>query len=234
MVAVSGVAVSAAPVLAKETAKKHNKSKSKRRLRVAVFGDSLGDGMYAGLTQVTAGMKGIRVQRYSRANTGIVRSDRYNWNKAAKKLSTKPMDVAVLVFGANDIQGIRTGGKRYYFGHKRWKQHYTDRVTRIIQNFRKRRVKVYVVGLPIVRQPKVRKGYAYINKIFRQVAKKNGATYIETWSTFADSQGRYTPSYRIKGRARNIRQKDGIHFTMDGYRIYARRALKVLRKNHRL
>ena len=218
--------------LAEDRERQHNRDT--KNFRIAVFGDSLGDGMYNGLSQITSRLKHVKVKRYSRANTGISRRDRYDWNKAARKLSRRPMDAALLVFGANDMQTIRDGRRRYHFRQKGWEKRYRKRVARIVRNFRKRGVPTYVVGLPIARHSKTRKGYAYLNSIFRSVAEAQGATFIDTWNRFADAKGAFTPYGTLKGRRTKTRAKDGIHFTIKGYQMYARHAYKVVQRKHGL
>ena len=95
-------------------------SKGSKSYQVGVFGDSLGDGLYVGLTNLARSTSGVKVHRFSRVNTGLARRDRYDWVKAAEKLSRKRMDVAVLSFGANDVESIRDRGRTYDYRTKGW------------------------------------------------------------------------------------------------------------------
>ena len=207
--------------------------KSGKALQVAVFGDSLGDGMYVGLTNLLSANRNVQVRKFSRMNTGLTRRDRYDWNRAAVKLSRQKMNAAVLVFGANDTHDIREKGRTHVFRSKSWQKIYMKRAAHIVRTFRKRRVPVYLVGLPITRADRFQSDYAYLNRIFRAVAQKNGARYIDNWSTFADSRGRFTPFYTVGGRKQRIRAQDGVHFTMQGYRYYAKNTHSRLKRDLR-
>ena len=208
-------------------------SGKKRALQVAVFGDSLGDGMYVGLTRLLSSNPKVQVQRHSRMNTGLTRRDRFDWNRAAQRLSRQKMHAAVLVFGANDTHPIREAGRTHQFGTKAWEKVYMKRAAHIVRTFRKRRIRTYLVGLPITRADRFQSDYAYLNGIFRKVAAKNGARFIDNWKTFADARGRFTPFYTVGGRKQRIRAQDGVHFTMDGYRYYAGNTHRRLKRDLR-
>ena len=210
-----------------------SRTKSKSALQVAVFGDSLGDGMYVGLTRLLSSNPRVQVQRHSRMNTGLTRRDRFDWNRAAQRLSRQKMHAAVLVFGANDTHPIREGGRTHEFGTRAWEEVYMKRAAHIVRTFRKRRIRTYLVGLPITRADRFQSDYAYLNRIFRKVAAKNGARFIDNWKTFADSRGRFTPFYTVAGRKQRIRAQDGVHFTMDGYRYYAGNTHRRLKRDLR-
>lgn len=210
-----------------------SRSKSTRARQIAIFGDSLGDGMYVGLTRLTSTNSNVSVRKFSRMNTGLTRRDRYDWNAAATRLSRQKMHAAVLVFGANDTHPIREGGRTHAFRSKAWEKLYMKRAARIVRTFRKRRIRTYLVGLPITRADRFQDDYAYLNRIFRRVAKRNGARYIDNWSKFADGRGRFTPFYTVDGRKQRIRAQDGVHFTMDGYRYYAKNTHARLKRDLR-
>ena len=174
------------------------------RLRVVVMGNSMADGMYAGLYRVMKDDPRLTFIKKTKVNTGIVRSDRYNWNNAAHEIAgEKDYDVAVLVFGANDLQSIRENGKAYHFKQPGWVERFEQRVDDIITAFKAENIATYWVGLPITRKDRYQDDYAYVNSLFRQAAERNGIRYVETWSTFADANGEFT-AFRLRpGRRGN-------------------------------
>ncbi|MCE7028205.1 DUF459 domain-containing protein [Jiella avicenniae] len=202
-----------------------------RDFRIGVLGDSLGEGVYAGLAQLVRGEPNVDVKKYAKVNTGIARSDRYDWPEAADDLAEKPMDVALLVFGANDLQTIRESGKAYYYKQAAWEERYRKRVAHIVKAFAGRGVKVYWLSLPITRKNRFQADYAYLNEIFRQEAEANGATFIDAWKAFADENGEYTTNFTVDGKSTIIRASDGVHFTPLGYQVYAGLALDRLRQD---
>ncbi len=202
-----------------------------RDYRIAVLGDSLGEGVYAGLAQLVRSEPNIAVKKFARVNTGIARNDRYDWPEAAEELAETPMDAALLVFGANDLQTIRESGKAYYYRQAEWEERYRHRVAHIVKAFADRGVKVYWLSLPITRKNRFQQDYAYLNAIFRDEAEANGAIFIDAWAAFADEKGEYQATYTLNGKTAVIRASDGVHFTPLGYQAYAGLALDRLRQD---
>ncbi len=207
------------------------KRRAARNYTIAVLGDSLGDGVYVGLRQLTRDMDRVTVKKYSRVNTGIARADRYNWNRAAERIARQNIQIAVMVFGANDLQSMRVKGRAHHYRQPGWVKLYTQRVDGIMRSFSKRGIPVYWVSLPITRKDRYQKDYAFLNTIFRSVVRKHGGTFIDTWSALADKGGHYSPYGVVGGRKQQIRATDGVHFTPLGYQLYAGYALKKIRSD---
>ncbi|MBO0902426.1 DUF459 domain-containing protein [Jiella sp. MQZ13P-4] len=214
---------------AAEVATEPQEAPKPRDFRIAVLGDSLGEGVYSGLAQLVRGEPNIAVKKYARVNTGIARSDRYDWPEAVDELAENPMDAALLVFGANDLQTIRESGKAYYYKQAAWEEKYRKRVAHIVKAFTDRGIKVYWLSLPITRKNRFQKDYAYLNEIFKEEAEANGATFIDAWNAFADENGDYSATFTVDGKSTIIRASDGVHFTPAGYQVYAGLALDKLR-----
>ncbi|MEM8744010.1 MAG: DUF459 domain-containing protein [Pseudomonadota bacterium] len=78
------------------------------RYRVYVFGDSLGDGLWAGLYRAFGPEQNVDVVKKSRVSTGFVRTDYFDWNKRLTRiLAAEKVHIAVVMVGANDVQPIR-------------------------------------------------------------------------------------------------------------------------------
>ena len=121
--------------------------------RAVVMGDSMADGMYSGLYRVMKDEAKLEFVKKTKVNTGIVRSDRYDWNEAAREIAgEKKYDIAVLVFGANDLQSIREGGKAYHFRQPGWEERFARRIDDIIASLKAQNIATYWVGLPITPQ----------------------------------------------------------------------------------
>ena len=52
------------------------------RQRIVLIGDSLAEGMGPSLAEALSDMPGIALERHAKAETGLVRSDFYDWNRA--------------------------------------------------------------------------------------------------------------------------------------------------------
>ena len=217
-------AVAPAPDGAPELVKGGAKQKrTGRRIRVYVFGDSLGDGMAYGLRTAFAGHNGVKIVRRSRASTGFVRQDFYNWNAALKDiLGKEEMDIAVVMIGANDRQLMRGPDGRHKFGTPEFLDIYTRRVDAFMKMFAGRGIAVYWLGMPVMRGPKHSAAMQVLNRIFEERAKANNITFVPAWKAFLGENGQYTTTGPdITGRISNIRAGDGVHFTRRGYRKLA-------------
>lgn len=187
-------------------------------LNVHVFGDSLGDGIWAGLYRKLPKADGYKVTKHSRVSTGLVRKDFYNWSKAVRQIVAKHrVDVAVVMIGTNDRQTIIEGG-RHALRSARWEEIYKARIDDMTQVLKDEGAEVYWVELPAMRSPRFGRDMKYFNTLFEERAAANRITYVPTWERTLGSNGNYS-AYGIddKGRKRLMRTNDGIHFTMRGY-----------------
>ena len=81
------------------------------RVRVGVFGDSFGDGVYSALYRLLPAKAGFQVDKYSQQSTGFTRYRRLDLEQHDdQQIDGQALDVAVIAFGANDAQGVCDGG----------------------------------------------------------------------------------------------------------------------------
>lgn len=191
--------------------------------RVVVLGDSLANGLHQGLTQLNKENDLLKTARKSKVNTGLVRVDRYDWNKGARKIaSSGKYDIAIVLLGLNDLQSIRERGKAHHFKTDGWVERYVGRTESMMSDLKKAGLAVYWTGIPITSPKRYQKEYNYLNGIYQEAAEKMGVRYIDTWNQLADQKGKYTPFWKQPdGKLKEIRNKDGVHFTPDGYQIFA-------------
>jgi uncharacterized protein len=201
--------------------------------RVVVMGDSLADGMYSGLYRVMKDDTRLTFTKKSKVNTAIVRADRYDWSEAAQEIAGEnAYDVAVIVFGANELQSIREDGHAYHFKQPGWVERFGKRIDDIIASLKGRNIATYWVGLPITRKDRYQEEYFYVNNLFREAAQRNGIRYVDMWSAFADANGEFTPfGPNLAGEEILLRADDGVHFTPEGYDKYANVVADMLRKD---
>ncbi|MEL6967068.1 MAG: DUF459 domain-containing protein [Pseudomonadota bacterium] len=199
-----------------------SKPKTGDTYHIVVLGDSLGDGLHQGLTRLNKGNDRVKVTKKSKVNTGFVRVDRYDWNKAARKIAkTGNYDIGVVLIGLNDLQSFREKGRRHHFKTDGWMKRYRDRIDTMMQDLKAAGMAVYWTSIPITKR--YQKEYKFLNTLFAEAAAKNGVRFVDTWSPLANAQGKYTPFHRdTSGKRKNIRMRDGIHFTPTGYLIFAK------------
>ena len=185
---------------------------------VAVFGDSFGDGVWAALHQMLP--KTYQVLRYSKESTGFTRYASLNLEDAARsQISGKPLDIAVIEFGANDTQGIYEGTHAYPLLSDGWKQAYGARMDRYVRLLRQQGAMVYWVGLPKMRKPEYDRQISDMGAFYSQRMAALGVPYIGVEPLSVDADGDfndYLPD-GPKGSPRLMRANDGIHMTFAGY-----------------
>jgi len=203
------------------------------RYRVVVLGDSLGEGLWSGLYRAFEEDKTLEFIQDAKPNSGFARTDTYNWNEQlAKLLKEDTYQIAVVMFGASDTQGVRSGKEWLKVGSEGWREIYGQRVEAFIKQLRAANVAVYWVGLPIMRSPTQNEDAEKLNDVYREKAFINGARYVETWTGFSDESGRYSPyGPDMTGQVKRLRADDGIHMTMRGYLKLAHFVEKDLRSD---
>lgn len=194
-------------------------SEAENATRVVVFGDSLGKLLWEGLgNSLGSEDEAFSVLRKTKASSGIVRDDFYDWQKAVEAtLEEGRVDVAVWMVGINDLQQIRGEGNRHEPNSPEWTEIYKTRIDNLIKALQSKGAAVYWVGLPIVRSDRLTRGYAQINDILRERTELQGARFIDIWDGFADENGAYSAyGPDVSGTRRKLRRGNGIHFTDAG------------------
>lgn len=188
-------------------------------LRIGVFGDSMADGLYAGLYRDLQGQPNVSVSKFSQVSTGLSRYDYVDIQaKTARQLGEKPIDVAVVLFGTNDAQGIDTGGTVHPFGSAGWKAAYGKRIDDLVGLLRSHDVAVYWVGLPRMKRDTFDARMTLINEVVAAHMKALNVPYIDTVPLTSNAAGGYEAYLPVAdGRRTLMRANDGIHMSMAGY-----------------
>jgi hypothetical protein len=187
---------------------------------IGVFGDSMADGLWAGLYREVRDGKSYDVVRFSQPSTGISRYDYVDiQEKTADQLASRHVDIAVVLFGTNDEQGILDGRNVYAFNTPGWRAAYETRINNLVNLFRQQGTQVYWVGLPKMgRSDSFDERAQLLNTIFAQRMAALGVPFISTVAVTSDEKGEYDAYLPgDKGRRQLMRARDGIHMTMAGY-----------------
>jgi len=192
---------------------------AKGPLRIGVFGDSMADGLYAGLYRDLQHTPNMTVSKFSQVSTGLSRYDYVDIQaKTRGQLDEQPVDVAVVLFGTNDAQGIELDGQVHAFGTEGWKAAYAKRITDLVTLLRSRDVAVYWVGLPRMKRESFDGRMTLINEVVEARMRALGVPYIETTGLTSNGEGGYE-AYLPNGEGKRtlMRANDGIHMSMAGY-----------------
>lgn len=204
-----------------------------RHYNIVILGDSLGDGVWAGLYHVFHKDKRFSVIRKSRVATGFVRKDYYDWSDAVRKAATDTkIDIAVVIMGTNDRQTIVEGRERHALFEPKWREIYAARVDDFTATLKTAGARIYWLGLPVMRSPGFEADMETISSIFEERAKANGVAFVPMHQLAADKDGNYQAyGTDAAGKKRQLRTEDGIHFTMEGYELLARDVAGVIRED---
>ncbi len=190
------------------------------QLRVGVFGDSMADGLWAALYRELHDAPGVTVTKFSEVSTGLSRYDYVDVQaKTERQIGEQPIDVAVILFGANDAQGISLDGRVHAFGTECWKAAYSQRIDDLVAMLRGRDVAVYWVGLPRMKRASFDQKMTIINGVAAKRMASVGVPFIPTIAETSNAAGVYD-AYLIdpaSGRRQLMRANDGIHMSMAGY-----------------
>ena len=209
----SAIGVLAAPAFAQTPAK-----------NVGVFGDSLGDGVWGGMYLVAKQHPGYQLFRHGKPGAGISHPDFPDWLKTLPgMLDADHLDIAVVMFGANDQLALRdVDGKGYPYKSEGWTRVYTARMKGMMDEFATRKIAVLWLGLPITRKPDYNAGAVYLNQLYADNVAAAGGTFRPLIDDFRGADGNYAPYLPDEqGKMRQIRADDGIHFTTTGYELIA-------------
>lgn len=205
---------------------------AERPLRVMVVGDSLARNLFDGLRSVWRRAPGVSFKRRTKAATGLVRDDRFDWQAAAEEIAqTSGADAYLIIIGGNDRQDIREqtrrDGQLRRVRHRRftddWRAAYARRAARFAATLSERGARLYWVSLPIVRSGRMSRDYAGMNAIYRRAVDQVGGVYIDVYEAFRGPDGGYAShGPGVDGTTRRLRDDDGLHFSMGGSVLLAR------------
>lgn len=189
---------------------------------VGVFGDSFGDGIWAGLYNEFRDIPSMTVHRYTKQSTGFTRYNSLNLlDDAAEKLAGQRIDLAVISFGANDTFDIWEEGQLMPYMSKDWQRFIGKRIRAYIEQLRDSGAQVVWIGLPSMRKPAFDEQIGQMNDFNEQLMCELNVPFIDTLPKSVDDKGNYTESLQQGGKGPPIKARagDGIHMTMTGYRI---------------
>jgi len=154
----------------------------------------------------------------SRQSTGLTVRRYFDWpSRIIEEMDAQKLSLVVVFLGPNDPWDLVVDGHRHVFPSSEWAQQYALRVDEILSAARERGVKVVWVGLPAMREGRVRQGAVVQNQVFYHRAKAWGTDYLATEPLIgALSEPFQKFMADAAGQAVNLRADDGIHFAPAG------------------
>ncbi len=141
--------------------------------------------------------------------------------RAAEQLRDKPVDIAVIVTGANDTQGLFDDDHKHAYALMTpgWKAIYGARLQRFVGLIRGQGAMVYWLGLPKMRQPGYDRDVVALDDFYAAEMASLDVPYLSTRELSADGTGAFNLYLTDPGdhEPRLMRANDGVHMTMAGY-----------------
>jgi hypothetical protein len=200
------------------------------KLRVAVIGDSLSQGLGPAIER-WMNPSVVRVLSLGRPSTGLSREDYFNWQAGMRQIveEFRP-DLVFVLLGSNDGQAqISRDGTAIPVGSLRWLEGYRERAANLLGEATRAGTHVVWVGIPIVEERQRWDFYRRVNDIYRDTASADPfGVYVDAWTPFEGRDGGYTAFVRNdRGDLVEVRAPDGVHFTQTGYSFLARMAIRA-------
>ncbi|HUP73024.1 MAG TPA: GDSL-type esterase/lipase family protein [Acidimicrobiales bacterium] len=137
-------------------------------------------------------------------------------------------EAMVVMFGANDAQGMALESGSERFGSPTWLAEYRRRVGALMVQLTAGGRSIYWVGQPIMRSEGFSARMATLNEIYAsEAASRADVTYIDTW-TLLSVDGAYSAYIDDGGGPTLMRQSDGIHLSRAGGDRVARAILTAI------
>ena len=194
--------------------------KASGTVRVGVFGDSFGNGVWQALYRQLPATEGYEVLQFSKEATGFTRYNRLDLEKRAREqLGAQPVDVAVICFGANDLQPLWKGVDIYPLLGPEWKAIVGPRIDTFVAAAKSTGAPVFWLGLPIVRDAITDAQLQAMDAFYAEHMRRLGVPYLETRTASVNAQGKYDahlPDPKT-GRMMLVREQDGLHMNGIGY-----------------
>jgi hypothetical protein len=189
-------------------------------LRLWVGGDSMSQVLGESVSRLAGAFEIVDTEQDSRVSTGLSRPDYFDWPAHLDEvLQHSDPDVVVVMFGANDAQGLEADDGVHGFGEPGWVREYRRRVAGTMELLTADPDRLVVwVGQPSARDAEFGDRMRRINEIYAAEAEgRPNLVFVDTWTMFNDAQGGFTDVLpNASGDLVDMRQGDGFHFTVPG------------------
>ena len=210
-----------------------SRSETAPPVTVAIFGDSLAEGLWGALHRHFAGERGVRIFNATRAATGF-NADSYD-EALDRLLARGRIDLLIVQTGANDRQrAVALDGRdKAAFGSPRWHSFYSQRLTYFLARAQRQGMPVLWVGMPVMRDAPFDRGMRLISRLHQDHAERHGALFLDIAHFTADAEGAFVERLAAgAGRQRRFRHDDGVHFWEFGYDRVAAHVLATIRARY--
>jgi uncharacterized protein len=200
---------------------------------VAVYGDSLADGVWDAFTRTLKREPGgWTALRRSSIGTGLTRTDFQTWlDQIDADFAANPARHVVVMFGLNDLRDFRDDRRGRVYGTEAWDVAYAKRVDQLIARLRAKADNVVWIGLPVFRKTDQNDGARHLSTLYADAAARARIAFVPIYDDFLGPEGEFTTHLAAAdGRRLQVRGDDGLHFIGTGYDLIAAKAMTAIRR----
>jgi len=196
-------------------------------LRVWLGGDSMTIELSQSVEEAATDRSELDLTTHPQVSSGLTRPDYFNWPAyfAEEVLPSDP-DVVIVMFGANDSQGMEIDGEPFQPDSDEWQEEYRRRVGVIMDQLRGEGRLVLWVGQPRMRDAGFDERMGVVDAIYA------GEAESRPWVRFLDSRPILSPggdgAYQASAGDASLRQGDGIHLDRAGADLLAEAVLAAV------
>ncbi len=206
----------------------------RRRLRVAVIGDSVAEDLWFGLREATPGTARYVFIQNGKPSTGLTQPEFFDWPSRARQLAQENWGATLMLLGLNDNLPIRIEKKWLEVGTPGWRAAYAQRACDVTRAFTDRGVPLVWIGPPCVRPKSMDRGMLIIHEVLAEEVPAAGGIFLSSRDLTACPNREFIASIEnASGKTIQLRRSDGVHFSNDGNRYLAAMILGALRTDPR-
>ncbi len=195
-------------------------------LRIWLGGDSMTIELAQSVEDAVAERAEIDLDTHPQVSSGLTRPDFFDWPAYFRDevLPGEP-EVAVVMFGANDSQGMDIDGSPFQPSSEEWQAEYRRRVGVVMDQLRGDGRLVLWVGQPHMRDAGFDERMGVLDGIYAEEAE------ARPWVRFLDTRDLLSPDgegYQATDGETSLRQGDGIHLDRAGADLVAEAVLGAI------
>jgi uncharacterized protein len=206
--------------------------------QVQVIGDAVSEGLLSGLTEAFRADQRVQLKLKPVEFSGLMRAE---FNEQLKTLEDtmvrEAATVAVVMFGPQRRLPLKgPSGKKLKLDSEEyndeWRAEFGRQVDAIMKALKRRKIAVYWVSQPNVRDSNINDDVQSMNEIIREKSYLNGMKYIDAYTGFLDDGGGYSAmGPDLSGKMRLLREQSGLSFTELGNRKLAHFVERELKRD---
>ena len=182
-------------------------------------GDSMTIELAQSVEDLVTSRPQVALSAQPQVSSGLTRPDFFDWPTYLRDevLPADP-EVVVVMFGANDSQGMEVDGEPVQPDDERWQAEYRRRVGVVMDQLRGDGRLVVWVGQPHMREAGFDERMGVLDAIYEEEAA------ARPWVRFLDSRPVLSPDgqgYQATAGGTSLRQGDGIHLDRGGADLLA-------------